>query len=308
MGTMRERQREVELYRGQVPSPGRPTVAWREDRVKFWAAIAAGAKTEDAVTAAGVSSPVGFRWFRHAGGVNPCLPAVVSGRYLSFPEVRILVSTRESAVRARTQSANVVHALIVTAPEIVRERVRDLTPHKMLRVCANLRGHGSWPVDAQAAVTALRCAARRTLTLDEEAAELEKAIAAIVERAAPDLIAQRGVGPITAAVVFCAWSHPGRCRNEAAFAMLAGAAPIDASSGITNRHRLNRGGDRQLNRSLHTIVITRMRSDPDTIAYVERRTAQRHVPPRRSPLPQALRREEPVPDPRSRRHEHRIRA
>jgi IS30 family transposase len=83
---MRERQREVQLYRGQVPSPGRPTVAWREDRVKFWAAIAAGAKTEDAVTAAGVSSPVGFRWFRHAGGVNPCLPAVVSGRYLSFPE------------------------------------------------------------------------------------------------------------------------------------------------------------------------------------------------------------------------------
>lgn len=86
MGTMRERQREVQLYRGQVPSPGRPTVVWREDRVKFWAAIAAGAKTEDAVIAAGVSSPVGFRWFRHAGGVSPCLPTVVSGHYLSFSE------------------------------------------------------------------------------------------------------------------------------------------------------------------------------------------------------------------------------
>src|SRR6184192_4351322 len=86
MGTMRERQREVQLYRGQVPSPGRPTVAWRADRVEFWAAIARGVKTEDAAVEAGVSSPVGYRWFRHAGGVNPCLPPTVAGRFLSFPE------------------------------------------------------------------------------------------------------------------------------------------------------------------------------------------------------------------------------
>ena len=71
MATMRERQRAVQLYRGQIPSPGRPTVAWRQDRVQFWAAIARGAKTEDAAVEAGVSSPVAFRWFRHAGGVNP---------------------------------------------------------------------------------------------------------------------------------------------------------------------------------------------------------------------------------------------
>ncbi len=86
MGTMRERQREVQLYRGQVPSPGRPTVAWREDRVRFWAAIGRGITTEDAAAEAGVSSPVGFRWFGHAGGVSPCLPPTVSGRYLSFSE------------------------------------------------------------------------------------------------------------------------------------------------------------------------------------------------------------------------------
>ncbi len=86
MGTMKERQRAVQLYRGQIPSPGRPTVAWREDRVRFWAAIARGIKTEDAAAEAGVSSPVAFRWFRHAGGVNPCLPSTVSGRYLSFAE------------------------------------------------------------------------------------------------------------------------------------------------------------------------------------------------------------------------------
>jgi IS30 family transposase len=84
--TMRERQRAVQLYRGQIPSPGRPTVAWRRDRVRFWVAIARGARSEDAAAEIGVSSAVGTRWFRHAGGVNPCLPPTVSGRYLSFAE------------------------------------------------------------------------------------------------------------------------------------------------------------------------------------------------------------------------------
>lgn len=84
--TMRERQRAVQLYRGQIPSPGRPTVAWRQDRVQFWAAIARGASSEDAALGIGVSSAVGARWFRHAGGVNPNLAPSVSGRYLSFTE------------------------------------------------------------------------------------------------------------------------------------------------------------------------------------------------------------------------------
>jgi transposase, IS30 family len=100
MATMRERQKQVQLYRGQIPSPGRPTVAWRQDRVQFWAAIARGAKTEDAAVEAGVSSPVAFRWFRHAGGVNPCLPATVSGRYLSFAE-------REEIALCRVQGLGV---------------------------------------------------------------------------------------------------------------------------------------------------------------------------------------------------------
>jgi IS30 family transposase len=95
-----ERQRAVQLYRGQIWSPGRPTVAWREDRVRFWAAIARGVKTEDAAVQAGVSGPVAFRWFRHAGGVNPCLPAAVSGRYLSFAE-------REDIAMLRAQGAGV---------------------------------------------------------------------------------------------------------------------------------------------------------------------------------------------------------
>jgi len=98
---MRERQREVQLYRGQVPSPGRPTVAWREDRVRFWEAIARGVMTEDAAVEAGVSSPVAFRWFRHAGGVNPCLPSNVSGRYLSFSEREDIALSRARDVGVR---------------------------------------------------------------------------------------------------------------------------------------------------------------------------------------------------------------
>ncbi len=101
MATMRERQREVQLYRGQVPSPGRPTVAWRQDRVRFWAAIARGEKTGDAAAVAGVSSPVGFRWFRHAGGVNPCLGPTVSGRYLSFGEREEIALYRAQGVGVR---------------------------------------------------------------------------------------------------------------------------------------------------------------------------------------------------------------
>ncbi|MEN9621401.1 MAG: hypothetical protein RL499_1594 [Actinomycetota bacterium] len=80
------KQQQVRAYRGQITSPGRPSIAWREDRVKFWAAISTGVLTDQASEAAGVSSPVGYRWFRHAGGVNPQLPETVSGRYLSFVE------------------------------------------------------------------------------------------------------------------------------------------------------------------------------------------------------------------------------
>jgi hypothetical protein len=95
------RQQQVRAYRGQVPSPGRPTVAWREDRVRFWAAIARGVKTEDAAAEAGVSSPLAFRWFRHAGGVNPGLPAAVSGRYLSFGEREDIAIWRAQDVGVR---------------------------------------------------------------------------------------------------------------------------------------------------------------------------------------------------------------
>jgi IS30 family transposase len=96
-----ERQQKVREYRGQIPSPGRPTVAWRQDRVRFWAAIARGVKTEDAAAEAGVSSPVAFRWFRHSGGVNPGLPATVSGRYLSSADREEIALWRAQKVGVR---------------------------------------------------------------------------------------------------------------------------------------------------------------------------------------------------------------
>ncbi len=188
--------------------------------------------------------------------------------------LRVLNATREGAVHACTQATNAVHALVVTAPEAIRDRLRELSTTMLLRRCVNLRVMGHWPVEQRATVTALRCAARRAVALEAEANELQQAIAKIIDDVAPELIAEHGVGPITAAVVYCAWSHPGRHRSEAAFASLAGVAPIPASSGQTVRFRLNRRGDRQLNRALHTIVTTRLRADPDTLAYVAKRTTE----------------------------------
>src|SRR5438477_7479793 len=117
--TMRERQKQVRLYRGQIPSPGRPTVAWREDRVRFWDAIARGVKTEDAATEAGVSSPVAFRWFRHAGGMNPRLPPTVSGRYLSFSE-------REDIAiwRAQNTSVREIARRLARSPSTISRELR----------------------------------------------------------------------------------------------------------------------------------------------------------------------------------------
>lgn len=132
----------------------------------------------------------------------------------------------------------------------------------------------SWDLDTRTYAETIRQLARRVEAMQDEAAAHEKAILAIVRSWRPDLLDQPGIGPIVAATVLCAWSHPGRCRNDAAFANLAGVAPIPASSGLTTRHRLNRCGDRQLNRALHTIVLSRLRYDPATRAYAQRRRAE----------------------------------
>jgi transposase len=108
----------------------------------------------------------------------------------------------------------------------------------------------------------MRSTARRALACEREAAEVQ--LDRLVRRLAPQLLGQLGIGPVVAGQLITSWSHHGRIRSEAAFAKLGGAAPIEASSGTITRHRLNRSGDRQLNRALHTIVLVRMRQDRPT--------------------------------------------
>jgi transposase len=187
----------------------------------------------------------------------------------------VLLAARRSAVQAAGDAQRQLFSLVIAAPEPVRARFRGQKVPAMLRTAAALRVHPSWDLETLTTVTALRSLARRARALSQEAAEHHKAILAIVRSWRPDLLAQPGIGPIVAATVLCAWSHPGRVHSEAAFAMLAGAAPIPANSGqVTTRYRLNRYGDRQLNRALHTIVLTRIRHHPATRAYLTRRTSE----------------------------------
>lgn len=188
--------------------------------------------------------------------------------------IRVLLTTRAQAIEFRTRAIAAVHALVVSAPDSLRERLRNLSMGQLLRSCAALRGSSRQSAEEFATVMALRSTARRALACEAEAAELEVQLGILVRRVAPQLLELIGVGPVVAGQVLSSWSHRGRVRSEAAFAKLAGVAPIEASSGMVVRHRLNRSGDRQLNRALHTIVMVRMRQDSATKDYVQRRLAE----------------------------------
>lgn len=186
--------------------------------------------------------------------------------------LRALLSTRQGAVTACTAALNQLRALIIASPPELRERLQGLSETRLLSACQRLRP-GADPERA-AIVLALRSLARRVRQLRREAQTLEAELERRLLARAPQLLAKPGVGPISAAAVLIAWSQPGRLRSEAAFARLAGAAPIPASSGKTIRYRPDRGGDRQLNRALHTIILNRRRTDHQTKAYIARRLAE----------------------------------
>lgn len=188
--------------------------------------------------------------------------------------LRVLVSTRASAVVARTRAINHLKALIISAPESLRAELRGMTSDNQITYSAALRPRPTRDLEHRTTVRVMRSTALRILALRHEAIDLEAEIKPLVAVMQPQLLALPGVGPISAAQVLISWSHPGRFRSEAAFAAFAGASPIPVSSGLTTRHRLNRSGDRQLNRALHTIVLTRARLDPETQAYIDRRTAE----------------------------------
>jgi transposase len=189
--------------------------------------------------------------------------------------LQLRLTARRAAVEAATAAQRQLLAMVITAPEVVRSRFRGQTTRAAIATAARLRpGATSGDIEVTTALTVLRELARRIRFLEAEARGHETAIRAIVRSWRPDLLQLTGVGPIVAATVLTAWSHPGRCRNDAAFAMLAGTAPIPASSGKTVRYRLNRSGDRQLNRALHTVVLSRLQCDPRTRAYADRRRTE----------------------------------
>jgi transposase len=190
----------------------------------------------------------------------------------------VLLAARRSAVDASKVAQQQLHALVVAAPEPLRAKFRSKTTAQMLSIGARLRVDDRWDLETRTTASVLKALSRRARELATEAKDHQDTIGEIVRSWRPDLLALDGVGPIVAATVLCAWSHPGRCRSDGAFAKLAGAAPIPASSGLTVRYRLNRHGDRQLNRALHTIVIVRLSHDPATKAYAQRRIKEGKTP------------------------------
>jgi transposase len=187
--------------------------------------------------------------------------------------LRLLLVARRSAVDVRREALTQLRAVIVTAPERLRDELRGLSEGTLLDRCIRLR-RSTAAADEAATKLVLRSLARRVQAATIEAAELEQEIVAHVRALAPALLDEPGVGPIVAAQLLVAWSHRGRLRSEACFARLAGVAPVPASSGQTTRHRLSRGGDRQLNRALHTIVLHRRQHDPTTRDYIAKRIAE----------------------------------
>lgn len=186
--------------------------------------------------------------------------------------IRVLRLTRASAVKSRTQAALQLRALVVTAPDELRARLAGLTTKQTVAACARLRRSRRLDPDASTR-KAMLLLARRWQTLDDEAKELQRDLEQLTRRAAPRLLAEPGVGSETAAkLLILAGDNPDRIRTNAALAALCGASPIEASSGKTQRHRLNRGGDRQANSALWMIANNRMLHHPETRAYVDKRT------------------------------------
>jgi len=209
--------------------------------------------------------------------------AVLAGRATAVPKagdgivesIRALHLVRAGAVKARTACINEMKALVVTAPAALREQLPTRSAGRLADACAELPLSGDLADPTIGIAAALHRLAARYHALTAEITDADKQLAIAVKQARPDLLAIRGVGVETAAqLLSTCGDNPDRLQSEAAFAALCGVSPVPASSGKTTRHRLSRGGDRQTNRALYMIVITRMGHDARTRAYVARRTTQ----------------------------------
>jgi transposase len=196
---------------------------------------------------------------------------LIVGEGLSLPrgdgrraDLRLLLLERRGAMQARTAALNQLSALVVTAPEHMRERLGALSGERLARAAARLRQR------EEVVNGVLRRLGKRVERRSKEVADAERALATIVAELAPELLAECGVGPVCAAQLLVSSGDRERMTSEGSFAALAGTSPVDASSGKQRRHRLNRGGDRQLNWALHVISLQRVRHHPETTAYYER--------------------------------------
>lgn len=214
--------------------------------------------------------------------------AVLAGQATAEPKsgtssvemIRHLKIARDAAVKAKTQAMLTIKSIIVGAPAELREQLEGIRGQvTFMRHLAALRP-GPITTTTVSAKTALRASARRWLVLHQEVSEHDRELDTLVSATAPKLTAAPGIANLTAAaLLLLAGDNPDRIHSEAAFAKMCGACPIPASSGRTNRHRLNRGGDRQANAALHRIVVTRMRMHQPTIDYVSRLTREGKTKP-----------------------------
>jgi transposase len=189
--------------------------------------------------------------------------------------IRALMVAKRSARSTKIKTLNQIRHLGFTAPDELRQRLHGCSRQHLAAVAAGLRPRPGGDAVIVATKTALRTLGRRVLALDEEKTALDELLTELVTATAPALLGVHGVGVDTAAsLLVAAGDNPDRLRSEAAWAHQCGVAPIEASSGKVTRHRLNRGGDRHANSALWGIVITRLRSDPRTQAYMQRRLTE----------------------------------
>jgi transposase len=206
--------------------------------------------------------------------------AVLAGDTLGAPKsadgpvemLRVLRIARVSAVKAKTAALLNMRDMVITAPDELRAALAGLRAKPLVLACAGWEPAPCLSTPTEAVVAALASLARRWLALDAEARSLDAQIATLVKATCPALLESHGVGPeVAAALLVAVGDNPGRLRNEAALAKLCGVAPLEASSGRTVRHRLNRGGNRHANNALHTVIVVRLRRHQPTLDYLQRR-------------------------------------
>ena len=190
-------------------------------------------------------------------------------------DLRLLLLERNGAVRARTAALNELQGVIVTVPDSLRRRFRGLDGKQAAKQAARLRPRTD---ETAVVVFVLRRIALRIRQLSDEIDELDRQLHTITNELVPELLEECGVGPVCAAQLVVSSGDPSRMRSEASFAALAGTSPVQASSGLQQRHRLNRGGDRQLNRALHIVALNRVRRHPQTAAYYQRLLSEGKTP------------------------------